>query len=424
MRRVPGVALLVVILLAVAPCTAAVAATGSGADAAWSTRLPFRFRVSDLTLRDIDPSGYPLLHIDEPVPIVDGGLHDADGVRMVWRNGRLYNRVSAQAFYGLDNLASYTLTGDPFYLARAEAQAQRLIDRRILVGKAWFHPVDFPFHEMKPPWYSAMGHGLALKLFTALYRVTGEPIYLQAAQATFASFLHRGPSSSPWIVSVDANGYLWLQEYPSRPPDPVLNGHIYSAYGLYDYFQATHDERALELFDGAVTTVLHYASWFRQPGWMSFYRFSRTVTFARYHETHIHLFLTLYTLTGMTGLARLADEFVRDYPKPEISGSITVIPGIYTGLRFDSSGRVVGRRTWRTITSARLTVTRRERIYHRPGYWFLVASGPWTGYYLREQAGNVYLPGVLPLLRYDPPRTLVLPGGMRTRRAPTTPAAR
>jgi len=379
--------------------------------APWSTTLPFRFLTTAPSLRDLDPSDYPLLHVDEPVAIVDEGPHDADGVRMTWRDGRLYNHVSGQAFYGLKNLASYTLTGDAFYLARAEAQAQRLIDRRILVGDAWFHPNDFSFHELKPPWCSALGHGVALKLFTALYRVTGKPVYQQAAQGTFRSFLRRGPSRSPWILSVDGSGYLWLQEYPSVPPDPVLNGHIYAAYGLYDYYQATRDERALELFNGAVTTVLRYAPWFRQPNWISFYRYSHRVAWAHYHQTHIGQFLTLYTLTGKTALAGLADDYMRDYPKPGVDGPVRVVPGTYTGRRFGASGKVLGMRTVTITQTTYLSVTRRERIYHQVGYWFQIHSAPWRGYYLRERANMVYLPGVLPLLAYDPPRTLAFPAG-------------
>ena len=380
--------------------------------APWSTRVPFSFRVSDVPLRDIPPSDYPLLNMGGPIAKVDTGLHDEQGVRLSLFGGKLYNHVSAQASYGLQNLASYTLTDDPFYLARAEAQAQRLIERRMLVGGAWYHPNDFDWPLMTPPWCSAMGHGLSMALFGGLYEATGKAIYLQAAQGTFASFLRPGPSSSPWIVSVDKNGYLWLQEYPRINADPVFNGHMFSAFGLYDYYQLTHDKRALELFNGALTTVLHYAPWFRNPGWRSYYRFSHNLVASQgYHGIHVNQFLTLYRLTGITTFARLADAFRSDYPKPEISGSIRVVPGIYTGLRFDSSGRVIGRRTYRVTEALRLPVTRRERIYHQPGYWFLTTSGPWTGLHLRERAGSVYLPGVLRFLSYDPPRKLVLPAG-------------
>jgi len=380
--------------------------------APWSRLVPFRFRVSGVTLRDVDPSAYPLLRLGRPIPKVDTGVHDDQGVRMSLYGGKLYDHVTPQASYGLQNLASYNLTGDPFYLARAEAQAQRLIARHHLVGSAWFHPNDFAWPLMTPPWYSAMGHGLSMALFGGLYEATGHTIYLQAAQGTFASYLIRGPLSSPWIVSVDGNGFLWLQEYPRNNADPVLNGHMFSAFGLYDYYQLTHDKRALELFNGALTTVLHYASWFRQPGWRSYYRFSRNLVASQgYHGIHVSQFMTMYRLTGLTTFARLADAFKSDYPKPEISGSIRVVPGIYTGLRFDSSGRAIGRRTYRVTHAVRLPVTRRERIYHQSGYWFLTTSGPWTGLHLRERAGSVYLPGELRFLNYDPPRKLVLPAG-------------
>lgn len=380
--------------------------------APWSSGLAFRFRVVGLSLRAVEPATYPFMHIDQPLPLVDDGTHDEYGVRMSRYGGRLYDHVSAQASYGLQNLASYTVTGDAFYLTRAEAQAQRLISRHRLSGTAWFHPNDFSWPRMTPPWYSALGHGLCLPLFTSLFQATGDAAYEEAAQGTFRSFLRRGPSSAPWIVSVDASGYLWLQEYPNRTPDAVLNGHIISAFGLYDYYRATNDPRALELFKGAATTVLHYASWFRQPGWRSFYRFSRDlVTSPKYHFTHVNQFKTLYRLTGNTAFIRFADAFLRDYPKPEVDGSIRVAPGTYTGVQFGLSGRVVGTRTRRAATTITLPVTRRERLYNQPGYWFTTTEGPWTGYYLREQSGRVFLPGVLPVITYDPPRTLVFPVG-------------
>lgn len=381
--------------------------------APWSTTLPFRFRVTGVSLRDIPPSRYPLLNMAHAIPKVDTQPHDSQGVRMFWYGGRLYNHVVAQAAYGLQNLAAYNLTKDPFYLGRAEAQAQRLISRRDLSGTAWFHPYDFPWPGMRPPWYSAMGQGLGMALFGGLYEATGHTVYLRAAQGTFASYLRRGPSSLPWVVSVDAAGYLWLQEYPNGAADAVLNGHIYSAFGLYDYYQLTHDRRALELFNGAATTVLHYAGpRFRQASWRSYYRFSRdTVATPVYHQIHLGQFLTLYRLTGITAFARLSDAFKLDYPQPDVRRTIRVVPGVYTGLRFDSWGGIVGRRTWRTATVQLLPATRRERIHYRSGYWFTTTSGPWAGYQLCERAGRVYIPGVAVQTVYDPPRRLVLPAG-------------
>ncbi len=379
----------------------------------WSTGLPFRFRVGGIALRTVAASALPLLDAGRPIAKTDTDVHDAQGVRMFWYGGRLHNHPVGQASFGLRNLRSYQLTGDAFYLRRAQAQAQRLIARRRLVGSAWFYPYDFPFGLMaQTPWYSGMSQGLVLPLFTGLYQVTHRAVYLRAARATLASFLRLGPSAAPWVVNVDAAGYLWLQEYPARPPDYTLNGFIFSCFGLYDYYRATGDRRALELFKGAATTVLHDAHLYRRPGWMSYYDLAyHSSAGDTYHQIHVHEFLTLYRVTGMLAFAHLADAFESDYPEPAVKGVVRVTPGTYVEMRFDSAGAVVARRPVRITRAVRFVVRRRERIRHESGYWFTATTGPFAGWQVHEQAGRAYMLGALPFLRYQPSRTVTLPGG-------------
>ena len=377
----------------------------------WSTGLPFRFRVGGIVLRDL--RALPLLDAGHAIAKKDGGVHDAHGVRMYWYGGRLHDHPVGQASFGLGNLRSYQLTGNAFFLRRAEAQAQRLIARRRVVGSAWFYPYDFPFGLMtQTPWYSGMSQGLALPLFTGLYQATHRAIYLRAARATLASFLRRGPSGAPWVVNVDAAGYLWLQEYPASSPDYTLNGFIFASFGLYDYYRATGDRRALELFKGAATTVLHYAHLYRRPGWMSYYDLAYHASAGdTYHQIHVHQFLTLYRVTGMLAFAHLADAFETDYPEPAVKGVVRVNPGTYVEMRFDATGAVVAHRPVRVARVVRFAVRRRERIRNESGYWFAPTTGPFAGWRLREQAGRVCLLGVLPFLSYQPSRTVTLPAG-------------
>jgi hypothetical protein len=379
----------------------------------WSSGLPFRFRVGAISLRDLDPSALPLLDAGRPIAKADRDVHDAQGVRMFWHGGRLHNHPVGQAVFGLRNLRSYQLTHDAFYLRRAQAQAQRLIARRRVVGSAWLYPYDFPFGIMtRTPWYSGMSQGLALPLFDGLFQVTGRAVYQQAARATLASFLRRGPSAAPWVANVDAGGYLWLQEYPASSPDYTLNGFIYAAIGLYDYYRTTGDRRASELFKGAATTVAHYAHLYRRPGWLSYYCLAHhDPANDNYHQIHVHEFLTLYRITGKLAFARLADAFERDYPEPAISGAVRVTPGTYQAMRFDPTGALVARRPVQVAHTLRFAVKSRARIRHESGYWFAATSGPFAGWLLREQPGRVYRLGVLPFLGYLPSRTVTLPGG-------------
>ena len=344
------------------------------------------------------------------IPLVDTGIHDAEGVRMVYRFGRLWDHVSAQARYGLDNVNAYRATGDTAYLVRAEAQAQRLIDRHLDVGGAWFHPYDWVWGAMRPPWYSALGQGYALSLFTRLYELTGDAAYKTAADATFASYLVAGPAKTPWVSDVDSSGHLWLQEYPGGC-EFVFNGYMVAALGIYDYYRATADPRALALFQGAATTVVDYAASYRRAGWRSRYCLSSKLVTASpaYHEVVVQQLLAFFMITGDPRFARWADDFESDYPRDAVGGKATVAAGKHPIVSFAGTGRIVARRTISLRTTLHVAVSLRSRIYHRSGDWLQIAAGKWKGYWIRESAPQVFVPGQLVTLDYSPARTLTLP---------------
>ncbi|MDP9183710.1 MAG: hypothetical protein M3P04_13155, partial [Actinomycetota bacterium] len=128
------------------------------------------------------------------LPRTGAGVVDKHGVRMVEVGGRRYDHPAAQARYGLALLESYRLTGDPHYLALAQAQADRLVSRRVIEAGAWFYPYGYDHRGpggvvRKAPWYSGLGQGQALSLLTRLATVTGSPVYRAAADLTFASLL-------------------------------------------------------------------------------------------------------------------------------------------------------------------------------------------------------------------------------------------
>ncbi len=344
------------------------------------------------------------------VPLVDTGVHDAEGVRMVSRDGQLWNHVSAQARYGLDNINAYRATGDQAYLTRAEAQAQRLIDRYLDVDGAWFHPYDWVWDAMVPPWYSALGQGYALSLFTRLYELTDDATYKTAADGTFASFLDAGPATTPWVSDVDPSGHLWLQEYPGGC-ECVFNGDMVAALGIYDYYRVTADPRALALFQGAATTVADYAASYRRAGWRSLYCLGSKLVTAKpaYHEVVVQQLLTLFTITGDPRFARWADAFESDYPRAAVKGKATVAAGKHTAVEFASSGAIVARRTISLRKTLHVWVGLRERIHNQPGYWLQISAGKWKRFWVEESAPKVFLPGQLVTLDYSPSRSLTLP---------------
>lgn len=349
-------------------------------------------------------------------PRTDNGIHDASGVRMRYHFGELLDHPAQQGAYGLENLNSFRVTHDPFFLERAKSQAGRLIDRATQAGSASFYPYGFEFDAMEPtmtpPWYSGLAQGYSLMLFSRLLEATGGAGYRTAADRTFASFLRLGPSASPWVAQVDADQHLWLEEYPGPAPDHTYNGLMVAALGLYDYYRTTGDLRALALFRGAATTVLDEAIAFRQRGWRSVYcgRHRKTAS-PGYHEVHVRLFLDLFRITGDSRFAQAADAYENDYARDQVSGSIVVKPGTYSLTRFDSRGRPVSRLTLGASSAVRLPVTYRRRILGQSGYWFFVSEGRFRGYWIREHAPRVAHPGTLVRLDYSPTRVLRLAPG-------------
>lgn len=296
---------------------------GNTATAVARTRLVVTdwMRIHSFGARMVDPS--QLVYVrGTAMPRVDTGPHDSEGVRMYVSGGRLNNYPGGQARFGLRNLSTYRLNGDTFYLSRASAQAQRLLDTHISYDRAWFYPQRYSRYRhsrtkngelMKNPWYSGMAQGQVLSFMVGMYEATGETKYLSAARATLNGFLYRGPASRPWVVTLDQSSRLWIQEWPRLPLDYTFNGHMISTFGLYDYYRVTKDTLALVLFRAAASAALDYAPMFRRPGGISSYCLLHRTPNATYHMVHITCFKYLYSFTGESAFARLADAYLRDY---------------------------------------------------------------------------------------------------------------
>lgn len=156
------------------------------------------------------------------------------------------------------------------------------------------------------------------------------------APTVFNSYLNLAETGIPWTVEIKDGRWLWFEEYArdNGPSDGAFNGHLFAIFGLHDYWMATRNERAQELADGGLTTLVHYMDQWRFPGGQSYYCLSHRVRVASYHRTHVIQLGMTYNLTGETIWARLQDLFMDDYPKQvyaegPISDVVVIKPGTY-----------------------------------------------------------------------------------------------
>lgn len=381
----------------------------------------FTFLTSGYTAHAVPAALLPYA-LTTPVPLVDDGVHDAQGVRMFLIGTTQFNHPVAQAQYGLANLSSYALTQNATYLNRAIAQANRLLSLKVASRGAWFYPYPFNFalhgiaaDTMVAPWYSGMAQGQALSLFVRLYQVTSDATWLTAADNTAASFALPPVAGLPSIVHVDTANRLWLDEYPLSTTrfDLTFNGHNFAIFGLYDYVMQTGDTTAAQLFDGAVTMSLAYGtSGFRAPGTISYYCELHHQPAGHYHDIHIGQLLNLYSMTTDTHLAQLSDAFRSDFPQ---NGTSTVLfsKGSHTGYKFNASGGITATKVLSLSATSQAPSSGYTRIPGR-GLYLLISAGSLAGYYVPDTPNVTTAIGPFDTAVYSPQRVASFPAGVTT----------
>ena len=342
--------------------------------------------------------------------LTDTGTHDASGVRMSLRNGRLYDHPVGQAQYGILLHDAYRLTGNRAYLDRSIRNAQRLVDRRVLRGNAWFYPYRFPFRlhgnaeTLTPPWFSMMAQGQALSLFTRLAGTTGQARWRQAADHTFASFLLPFASRRPWGVYVK-DRLLRLEEYPDPARlwgDQTYNGHVFALFGLYDYVALTGSADALTMLRGADDRPPPRPEAARprlaQP--------LLPAPPARLRALPRHPHPPAADDAGDHGdaaFARNADGLYADYPLGiggSGEGTVAFGAGRHPAYRFAANGAVTASRVFTAARATRAPANDRTRIPGRPGLWYSISAGTLKGWWVQEAPGHRVLRGAHAVLSY------------------------
>ncbi len=244
------------------------------------------------------------------------GRYDAAGIPMLNYRGRIglqYNPI-AIAQWGLGNYNFFCRTEreerKTKFLAAADWLCAHLEPNSFGLG-VWNHHFDWEYRTpLKAPWYSALAQGQGISLLVRAYRETGTVAYLDAANRAFASFL-KSPREGG-VTLTDENGKVWFEEYIVSPPTHILNGFIWAAWGVYDYFLATQSNTVQRLFEDAVDTLRSNLDRY-DLGFWSLYEQSGTllpmVASPFYHRLHVVQLRVMHRITGDITFAKCADKW-------------------------------------------------------------------------------------------------------------------
>ena len=233
---------------------------------------------------------------------------DSAGVPMLDYHGSIglqYNPI-AIAQWGLGNYNLFRSTGDQRRKQKFLAASDWLVDNLAENEQGipvWSHHFDWEYRDtLRSPWYSGLAQGQGISLLVRAAEVTEDARYMTTAADAYRSL----------CVGVDAGGVLyeddegspWVEEYIVDPPTHILNGFIWGLWGVRDYWLATGDSGALDLWQRCVGTLTVNLDRF-DTGYWSLYDQSapgrlKMMASGFYHRLHIVQLSVMYNLTGET----------------------------------------------------------------------------------------------------------------------------
>lgn len=164
--------------------------------------------------------------------------------------------------YGLAVFNTFILTNSDEKKAHFIRIADWFMDNKTTdaeLGTYWFTDIPKPEYKIKEPWKSAFTQSRGISVLLRAWQQTGNEEYLETAKSALIPFTFDIKAAG---VSAFTKFGKFYEEYVASEPTMVLDGHIFSLLGLYDFYRAVKpdiDERgnklAKELFDEGLNSL-------------------------------------------------------------------------------------------------------------------------------------------------------------------------
>lgn len=149
-----------------------------------------------------------------------------------------------------------------------------------------------------------MGQGHAISVLSrAYYHSGGNVTYLNTALRALKVFklpIYKGGVQSKFL-----DKFPWYEEYPTTPAVFILNGFIYSLFGLYDLVTLSprsKQKEALSLYDQGITSLKRMLNMYDTGSGSSYdlrhisLGIAPKIARCDYHATHVNQLLLLATI--------------------------------------------------------------------------------------------------------------------------------
>jgi heparosan-N-sulfate-glucuronate 5-epimerase len=217
------------------------------------------------------------------------------------------------AQFGLGAFERYLAGNGEGYLVAARGAGAWLAERQIRGGPldgGLPHEFEMPHtYNLSPGWLSSMAQGQAASLLVRLQLETGDAELGEAASRAL----------SPLSVPVAQGGVLatlgdgpFFEEYPTTPSSLVLNGEIFTVWGVRDVALGLKDPDTGEQLRTATETLSANLDRWDTGYWSRYDLFPHpisNVASGSYHHLHITQLRAMSQISPQAEFGRVADRF-------------------------------------------------------------------------------------------------------------------
>ena len=200
--------------------------------------------------------------------------------------------------YGLAAYDLYLKSGEDTYKKKLLACADWAVDNQQNDG-SW---VTFSYENPEHP-YSSMAQGEGISMLIRAHIVTQDDRYLQAARKAKDFMLRPIPDGG---TTEYHNNDVLLYEDTDNPV--ILNGWIFSLWGLYDYSKYTKENDAVSALAATLESLKKKLPDFDMKYW-SKYEDGKRICSPFYHKLHIAQLRVMYDLFGDEVYKEYADKW-------------------------------------------------------------------------------------------------------------------
>jgi len=232
--------------------------------------------------------------------------YDENGIPMVFRasiNDYYYNPVTLSQ-YALSCFDAFIRENDSVYYDNFMSQVEWLSNNYDIINDSIIgYPYPFLLYNPRvgdtliPPWYSGMAQGHAASVLIRAYILTKNIEYMKLAQKSI-NFMFV-PISENGLMRHTPEGNIWIEEYPTREPSLVLNGYVFSLYGLLEYIAYNPEDIDLvNKTEQCLNSLISSISYYERENWLQYCRYTPDLVTDWYMRFQTLQMNQLYVYTG------------------------------------------------------------------------------------------------------------------------------